>query len=143
MKQSIHFSVALVTFFLSVIALYIGCKRNFDDITDPDKTCTSCQPINSNHLFIRSSTSTGATDRDDDENEIGNRKILLGAQRANPFSVTAMTQAWNTLWPNHTLTALPPSHLYVRFKPTSLEEYKLLEPSDIPLTTFPLDYEIV
>lgn len=140
MKKSLP--TCLVLMVLGLSAFYIGCKKDFKEheILASSIDSQACLE-NQNHLFIRSSNT--ANDRDDDETEIGNRKIVLGPKRANPFSVAAMTQAFNTLWPQHQIDALPASHLYVRFKPATLEEYKLLEPFDLPLRTFPLDYEIL
>jgi hypothetical protein len=127
---------------LAIINLYVACKPDFQQQEPFGSTenCVGCLEERE-HLFVR--TSNAPSDRDGEAFEIGNRKIALGAKRANPFLVSAMTQAWNTLWPQHAVPTLSPTHLYVRFKPTTLEEYKLLEVFDIPLVTFPLDYEII
>jgi hypothetical protein len=134
--------LTLLVLMLSSIMITYSCKKDFkapETAINPEN-CLDCLE-DRKHLFVRSSNDLN--DRDGDETEIGNRKIELGAKRANPFSVAAMTQAFNTLWPQHQVAALPASHLYVRFKPASLEEYKLLEPFNLPLRTFPLDYEIL
>lgn len=130
----------MILLLLAFAAFNNACKKDFKtaDTFTASEHCRDCFEERK-HLFIRKSNETN--DRGD-ETEIGNRKIELGAKRPNPFSVTAMTQAWNTLWPQPHLASLSPTHLYVRFKPASLEEYKLLEPFKIPLKTFPLDYEI-
>jgi hypothetical protein len=128
---------------LTALTLFLigACRKNLET-NQPAETCKGCTP-EGEHLFVRSGKSDSEVSSREDETEIGNRKVLLGAKRANPYTVAAMTQAWNSLWPAHQTTALPASHLYVRFRPATLAEYKLLEPSDIPLTTFPLDYEII
>jgi hypothetical protein len=76
-----------------------------------------------------------------DGSDVGKQPITLGKKKANPFTVKMMTRAWNTLYPNHQKLTLPVSHRYVRFKPANLEQLKLLEVGDIPLKTYPFDYE--
>jgi len=70
-------------------------------------------------------------------------ETVLGNARTNPYTVTEMTNAWNRIY-GTTITQLPTTHLYVRFAPTSEEDYILLEEAvETQLYDFPLEYEVV
>ncbi len=72
----------------------------------------------------------------------GDEPIILGQQLGNPYSVVHMQQAVNILYGgNYPISA---THLYVRFKPNSVEQFIMLEEiEDLELQDFPMDYEVV
>ena len=72
----------------------------------------------------------------------GDEPVILGAQLANPYTVANMQQAVNTLYGgNYPISA---THLYVRFKPASVEQFITLEESeDLELQDYPMDYEVI
>jgi len=66
----------------------------------------------------------------------------LGRQYASVFNVENVKNAWNALSDNK-ISSLQPSHLYIKFTPSTLEELNRLGESGIPLYTYPLDYEVL
>lgn len=73
--------------------------------------------------------------------------IVLGEKLENPYSLANMKQAAENLASTNSKGGQPditPSHLYVKFKPSTYEELELLHTSDTMLILFnyPLDYEI-
>lgn len=72
----------------------------------------------------------------------GDDPVVLGTQLANPYTVSNMQQAVNTLYGgNYPISA---THLYVRFKPASTEQFITLEDAeDLELQDYPMDYEVV
>ena len=71
----------------------------------------------------------------------GDVPIVLGQQVANPYTVANMQQAVNIFYGgNYPISA---SHLYVRFKPSSVEQFMTLEETeDLELQDYPMDYEV-
>jgi hypothetical protein len=69
-------------YLLSLALLFSpACRKDMpESLLSASQTCTDCLE-SKGHLFIRQSNA--AVGERDGENEIGNRKILLGAQRAN------------------------------------------------------------
>jgi hypothetical protein len=54
-----------------------------------------------------------------------------------------MAQAFYNVYGHNPSPALPVTHLYVKFSPTSLTQLANLEDEDIDLTSFPLDKELI
>ncbi len=55
---------------------------------------------------------------------------ILGAAKANPYTVENMTLAWNYLFgEEEEYDKLPATHQYIKFSPQDLEEFKALEAS--------------
>ena len=67
---------------------------------------------------------------------------VLGAQRANPYTVTVMTHAWNNLYDQQVLE-LPATHLYLRFMPEDYEDLRLMDEAGLEFSDYPLDYEVL
>ncbi len=69
--------------------------------------------------------------------------MVLGKQLENPYSIENMTLAMQELYSTRSAVELKPTHLYVRFLPTTEEEmYVLRSDSTLDLYTYPLDYEV-
>lgn len=68
--------------------------------------------------------------------------IVLGDRLEDPYSVTNMTKAFQTLYPTKA-ARLEVTDLYVRFLPASSEEFDLLENAGVELMDHPMDYEIL
>lgn len=87
------------------------------------------------------STATNRSQNNTDPDN-GDDPIVLGSQLTNPYSVANMQQAVNTLYGgNYPISA---THLYVRFKPSSVEQFMTLEESeDLELQDYPMDYEVI
>jgi hypothetical protein len=82
------------------------------------------------------------------ESHTGTSQTILGNKlENNPWSVAAMTNAFNSLQEENNqlgqqVTQLSPSHYYIKLMPSSLEELQLLYDWDEMLYDFPLDYEL-
>lgn len=129
-----------------------GCKKELNAI---DQHVTSNKNIPPKGFFIEDRIVPGvATNRinfrpvpdsfpasSPDLNN-GDIPIILGQQLVNPYSVTLMQQAINILYSgNYPISA---THLYVKFLPSDLEQFLLLEETeDLELQDFPMDYEIL
>ncbi len=67
---------------------------------------------------------------------------VMGAQRANPYTVANMTAAYNNLYePN--IQTMPATHLYIRFLPSTINELSLLSETGIFWFDYPMDYELI
>jgi hypothetical protein len=70
---------------------------------------------------------------------------VLGRHRTNPYTVANMTSAYNALYKTN-ITALPVTHKYVKFMPSSAEHVGIIQSWElaqkIAVFDFPLDYEI-
>lgn len=61
----------------------------------------------------------------------------------NPYTVEIVTEAWNNLYPERSVSSLPPSHRYVKFKPASeIQIYELYKDPKLVIWDHPLDHEI-
>lgn len=70
-------------------------------------------------------TNTTAKQNSEPDPDNGDEPIILGQQLTNPYSVPIMQQAVNTLYGgNYPISA---TNLYVRFKPSSIEQFVTLE----------------
>lgn len=69
--------------------------------------------------------------------------IVLGNQLDDPYSVSNMTKALQSLYPGSMPGGLEPTDYYVRFLPENQEQFDLLMSLDIELLDHPMDYEIV
>ncbi len=66
---------------------------------------------------------------------------VLGRQKGNPYTVSTMTEAWNSLY-NVPINLLPTTDVYVRFLPHSDDELAQLIELGFDLTDTPMEYEI-
>src|ERR1700748_2175845 len=71
----------------------------------------------------------------------GYKYTELGRHYGPVFEVQNVTDAWNQL-SSRKIGTLAPTHLYIKFTPQTAEELKAVADADIPVYTFPLDYEI-
>lgn len=70
--------------------------------------------------------------------------IELGDQLDNPYTVDNMTKAVESLYPTKAgRVSIDPTDVYVRFLPTSGEQYDALLGMGVELLDHPMDYEIV
>lgn len=121
--------------FLCSLLIWSSCKKENDLITT-----TTNQPNPKNKTII-----VGGSENllKSDPNE----KTILGEIRVNPYTVENMTAAWNQIYPNYPQTALPKTHLYVKFNPQSAEELRNLneavKDAGAFLYDYPLEYEVV
>lgn len=111
-----------------------GCKK---DLTLPTDGIDITQIGNtSSYLILRGGNQGGLRSEEVLE------PTIVGPERNDPFTVTQMTQAWNTVY-GTTYTALPETNRYVRFSPTSAEEYNAINATVDALFDFPLDRELI
>lgn len=87
-------------------------------------------------------TNTTAKQNSEPDPDNGDEPIILGQHLTNPYSVPIMQQAVNTLYDgNYPISA---TNLYVRFKPSSVEQFVTLEETeDLELQDYPMDYEVI
>ena len=71
--------------------------------------------------------------------------IVLGEQLQDPYSVSNMTKAYNTLYPSTKADRIPvkTTDFYVRFLPKDAGQMQLLADMGVQLIDHPLDYRIV
>lgn len=67
--------------------------------------------------------------------------IVLGERLPNPYAISNMQAAYDTLYPNNNIL-LSPTHLYVRFLPRNASQMKMLMADSLELFDYPLDYNI-
>lgn len=74
------------------------------------------------------------------------RKVSLGKQLENPYTVENMQKAFKDLIRTGKLTPkeikVRATHLYLRFLPKNAQQLEDLEKADLELYSYPLDYEI-
>jgi len=81
---------------------------------------------------------------DVDGEALGHEQIVLGKQLADPYSLEAMSEAFNSLYETKVgRVELEATDYYIRFLPKNKEEYYALEDSGIDLLDHPMDYEII
>ncbi len=68
--------------------------------------------------------------------------MLLGQKLPNPYSISNMQAAHDSLYPNLNIQ-LPVTHLYVRFLPQDTAQMRRLLEDSLELFDFPLDYQIL
>lgn len=68
--------------------------------------------------------------------------MLLGQKLPNPYSISNMQAAHDSLYPNQNIQ-LPVTHLYVRFLPQDTAQMRRLLEDSLELFDFPLDYQIL
>lgn len=80
----------------------------------------------------------------DAEETLSHDMIVLGRQLEDPYSVTNISKALQSLYPTRAGDVdVRTTHLYVRFLPESDEQYEKLEGMGLELIDHPVDYEIV
>jgi len=74
------------------------------------------------------------------------KSTVLGVKRNNPFTVSAINNAINSLYGN-SVTPVTKTHTYVKFSPTTQEHLAELEDWQFtyqnPIFDFPLEYEVI
>lgn len=72
----------------------------------------------------------------------GDIPIILGQKLPNPYSLAHMQKAVNILY--GASFPLSPSHLYIRFKPSTTDQLVALdETEELELQDYPMDYELI
>ena len=72
----------------------------------------------------------------------GDIPIILGRKLPNPYSLSHMQEAVNILYGSS--FPLSPSHLYIRFKPSTSDQLVALdETEELELQDYPMDYELI
>ncbi len=102
--------------------------RNQDDLGQPSATTTNLR--------------SGARTTSDDDPITSETATLLGVHLPNPYTLPTMQQAYFNVTGNN--SPVSATHLYVRFKPSSLDQLSVLEDDlDLDLSDEPLDYEVL
>jgi hypothetical protein len=127
------------------ILLQLSCKKEIKDqglptnfpetVTlerNPDANCDLSTNICEDCVFQEQ---TG-------EDEDDARPTILGTVYNNPYSIANMTAAYNYIYSAH-ISAIAPSHKYVRFKPNSVQQLALLDSLDIELYDHPLNRHVI
>lgn len=84
------------------------------------------------------------------EKQVAHDRMVIGAKRSNPYSVTNMRKAYASLYSTRTEyeeeeleEIIPVTDYYVRFLPSDMDDFARLEEMGVELTDFPLDCDIV
>ncbi len=118
--------------FISSFFLFQSCeKENLLNDPSADTTATASTPT-------VNYANTQGTARNESAEPV---KTELGKFRQNPYTVAEMTAAFNTIHGTNEV-ALPTTHTYVKFTPSSIAHIDLLEASDIILQDYPFEYEV-
>lgn len=147
------------TLLLLPFLIIIGCQKRFDIPEQSKEPKTEKKNVVPKGFFIEdrkvpgvaltstaptqgTSTANATLSQNSFDPDNGDVPIVLGKQLANPYTVANMQQAFNILYGgNHLISA---SHLYVRFKPSSVEQFMALEETeDLELQDYPMDYEVL
>jgi hypothetical protein len=148
------------TLLLLPILIILGCQKKFDIPDEPTLSKTGKKNVPPKGFFIENrkvpgvaltnnapnqrASTANASSRQSSSPDLdnGDVPIVLGQQLANPYTVANMQQAVNVLYGgNYPISA---THLYVRFKPSSVEQLMTLEETeDLELQNYPMDYEVV
>lgn len=76
--------------------------------------------------------------------EVSHEMIVLGDQLEDPYSVSSVEAALETVYPSKAgRVVIKATDLYVRFLPADESQYEELESLGLHLTDHPLDYEII
>lgn len=142
---------------LLIILNFIGCVKqpNSVPINKSNLEVSNQIPLN----FFANAPLPGVTEILPDKNSIsktansllndttfspdnGDVPVILGNKLNNPYSLSNIQLAYNTLYGSG--TTLVPNHLYVRFKPANSDQLAQLEDNnDLELQDFPMDYEVL
>ena len=148
------------TLLLLTCLMFLGCQKKTDLVVQPIDQKIKNKNIPPKGFFIEnikvpgvvpnngvvnpltSASNNSANQSSSPDPDNGDDPIVLGQQLANPYTVAHMQQAVNVLYGgNYTISA---THLYVRFKPSSVEQFITLEETeDLELQDYPMDYEII
>lgn len=85
---------------------------------------------------------TGGSDSYDDS-AVQHDEIVLGNQLDNPYSLSNVKSAFESLYPAMSSAYLTSTHTYMRFLPRTSEELDALRKTGISILDHPMDYEIV
>jgi len=78
------------------------------------------------------------------EDALQHEMIVLGDRLDDPYSVSNITKALSSLYATRAdRVVVEPTDYYIRFLPSSEDEYDALEESGLQLLDHPMDYEIV
>ena len=125
-------STLLILLLMNSFFLFQSCEKEHL-LTDP--TTASLAPTTPTVNYAN----TYAGTRDESSEPV---QTELGKLRQNPYTVAEMTKAYNLIHGTNE-TALPTTHTYVKFTPTTLEHIDRLEASDIILQDYPFEYEVI
>ncbi|MBK8698995.1 MAG: hypothetical protein IPN29_05425 [Saprospiraceae bacterium] len=126
-----YFRNFIELFAIAVAAIFIySCAKDIDNKT-LDKSSTQTPTQSRTRTPSNDNTTETAT--------------VLGRQRNNPYTITNMTLAFNTIYRTN-LVALPVTHKYIKFLPTTGDHLAELQDWEIntltPVFEFPLEYEV-
>lgn len=121
MKFSIFIFVLLALF----LTLTNSCKKDFSENLNPREALQNTNKAN-----------------DREELNPGEGMTVLGVRLNNPYALNVVKQAYANIY-GQTINSLQPSHLYVRFLPSTPEEIGLLDYENREYWDFPLDYKIL
>ena len=138
-------SLLIVMSYLLFISIHLSCKKEIKEETsllnssetlsverNPDANCDLSTNICEDCLFQEQ---TG-----EDEDDV--RPTVLGSIYNNPYSIANMTAAYNYIY-SANLSAIAPTHKYVRFKPNSVSQLGILDSLDIELYDHPLNRHVI
>ncbi len=153
--ENINNTKIILIAFLFFVATFVSCKKTSTEKIAESDAATSVAskvpenfftetevPDNpSNSTFVSNATTPPSGGGFDPNN--GAVGMVLGAQLVNPYTVQNMQNALNILSGTNSQT-LVANFLYVRFKPSTLDDLKTLEENDsLELQDYPMDYEVV
>ena len=125
------------TFAVLATLFFVSCKKDFSEQKSDEQKIAESSKQTSNES---SSGRLGLSYRQG--------TIILGEQLKNPYTPTLMAKAWENLQRKGVTSNYPVNirrtHLYVKFKPKSWDEYDdLKEDSLLQISDIPYDYDIL
>jgi hypothetical protein len=107
--------------------------------------CAKDENNSESHTNYEATTKATLRTRTPSNTNTSENVTVLGRQRNNPYTITNMTLAFNTVYKTN-LLAIPSTHKYVKFLPTSGEHLAELQDWELntltPVFDFPLEYEV-
>ncbi len=107
-----------------IFAVNNSCKKDFSEIHNPSDTWQELKHV-----------------EDRDEQNPGEGPTILGVALNNPYALNVVKQAYANIY-GQTINSLQPTHLYVRFLPSTPDEIGLLDYENREYWDFPLTYKI-
>jgi hypothetical protein len=134
-------------YFLASSFLLLSCHKEDKNLDSSDTSQTQKAPTFPNSINRISSVAKSGTPV----------QTVIGQELVNPYTVENMTAAWNQIYPEHQVSQLPVTDIYMKFAPQSIEQLTALQDaidaydvfanhdlaSDPTLTNYPLAHEII
>ncbi len=132
-KRWLLVTITAICFGAAIMLTFNACKKQRkENMKNANlQTFSTTLPTSNDYVFGQGGITT-----------TGYKYTQLGRKYNQPLTVANVMNAWNALSTNK-LTTLAPTHKYIKLIPKTLDDLKAIADANIPVYTFPLDYEII